>query len=159
MDSQQIELIGRNRLVSELLEAKLEVARPERDHGIDLIVYAEKPKFVAVPIQMKAASKKSFSLSKKYAEFPNLILAYIWNLEKGQTPATYALTYVEALAVVEEMGWDQTPSWQEKGGYGTTKPGKRILKLLQPYLMSPDKWREKVTGTLCRQDGLLQKTT
>ena len=40
MDSQAVELLGRNRLVSDLLQAGLEVALPVRDRGIDLIAYA-----------------------------------------------------------------------------------------------------------------------
>ena len=41
MDSQQIELLGRHRLVEELLRAGLEVALPLRDHGVDLIAYRD----------------------------------------------------------------------------------------------------------------------
>ena len=41
VDSQVIELLGRNRLVSELLRAGLEVAIPARDRGIDLIAYLD----------------------------------------------------------------------------------------------------------------------
>lgn len=36
VDTQLVELAGRNWLASELLRAGLEVARPERDRGIDL---------------------------------------------------------------------------------------------------------------------------
>ena len=76
LDTQVIELLGRNRLVSELLRAGLEVAVPARDRGIDLIAYldlidpqdeAKDPasagrvqRFAARPIQMKAASQQSF---------------------------------------------------------------------------------------------------
>ena len=41
MDTQTTELVGRNFLVSELLRAGLEVARPERDRGIDLVAYVD----------------------------------------------------------------------------------------------------------------------
>lgn len=37
MDTQTVEIIGRNYLVSRLVSARLEVARPERDRGVDLI--------------------------------------------------------------------------------------------------------------------------
>ena len=63
MDTQVIEILGRNRLVDELLLAGLEVALPERDRGIDLIAYVDlvdsAASFAAVPIQMKAASARS----------------------------------------------------------------------------------------------------
>ena len=39
VDSQLIEIIGRNRLINELLRGGLEVATPLRDRGIDLIAY------------------------------------------------------------------------------------------------------------------------
>ena len=41
MDSQVVEVLGRNRLVSDLLQAGLEVALPVRDRGVDLIAYAD----------------------------------------------------------------------------------------------------------------------
>jgi len=161
MDSQQIELIGRNRLVNELLEAGLEVARPERDHGIDLIVYAEQPTFVAMPIQMKAASKESFNVDRKYEKTPNLLLVFIWNLRNGEEPATYALTYREAETVAETMGWTKTPSWNTGGkhgtkarGYGTRNPSSRLMELLKPFRMTPEKWREKITAAVHRQEGV-----
>jgi hypothetical protein len=40
VDSQTVEIIGRNFLVSQLVRDGVEVARPERDHGIDLIAYS-----------------------------------------------------------------------------------------------------------------------
>ncbi|HEY2342877.1 MAG TPA: hypothetical protein VGH90_07605 [Chthoniobacteraceae bacterium] len=63
-DSQKVGLLGRNRLVDELLRANLEVAFPIRDRGIDLIAYADLStsvtRYVARPIQMKAAWAESF---------------------------------------------------------------------------------------------------
>src|SRR5437667_4051303 len=64
MDTQMIEIMGRNRLIDELLRAGLEVALPLRDRGIDLIAYVDLADqvsaFVACPIQMKAASGRFF---------------------------------------------------------------------------------------------------
>lgn len=62
LDTQCIEIIGKNLLISQLLEAGLEVAEPLRDRGIDLIVYAERgvKQFSAFPIQLKASTDKSF---------------------------------------------------------------------------------------------------
>lgn len=37
LDSQSVEIIGRNFLVSQLVADGLEVTRPERDRGVDLI--------------------------------------------------------------------------------------------------------------------------
>lgn len=80
MDAQTLELIGQYRLAGELLHAGLEVAFPARDRGVDLIAYADidKPivrrqigRFVAKPIQLKAASRRSFGIWAKYRKIHN----------------------------------------------------------------------------------------
>jgi len=151
LDTQVIELIGRNRLGSELLHAGLEIALPARDRGIDLIVYAdlssEVKTFTACPIQMKAASSRSFSLFWKYEKFANLIIAYVWFVDDPdpKKSETYALTYPEALQVATEMGWTKTESWA-KDGYSTTSPSDKLLNILSKHRMTKEKWREKVLG-------------
>jgi hypothetical protein len=149
MDTQVIEIIGRNRLVNELLRAGLEVARPERDRGIDLIAYADLSptvqSFIARPIQMKAASGQAFSLATKYHRLPDLILAYVWHLDTPAKAVTYALTYAEALAIAEMLGWTKTDSWA-RAGYSTSQPSRQILTLLESYTMTPERWWTKVTG-------------
>lgn len=153
VDTQLVELAGRNWLASELLRADLEVARPERDRGIDLIAYLDLDEttstFHACPIQMKAATQAVFSLYAKYAKFPRLILAYVWNLRDSTQTTCFALTYREALAVADEMGYTNTDSWKTGGrnkipGYSTTAPSARLRELLTPFEMNPDKWRNKI---------------
>src|ERR1700722_3669640 len=126
MDSQVVEIIGRNYLVSQLVSDGLEVARPERDHGIDLIAYLDLDEtggtFVACPIQMKAATFRSFGVDRKFAKFPNLLLAHVWHVNEPETKAcAYVLTYDEAFGVAEKMGWTRTASWRV-GRYDVTKP-------------------------------------
>ncbi len=58
-DGQTIEIIGRNWLISELYRSGIEVARPERDHGVDLIAFIDldqSGRFVGRPIQLKASN-------------------------------------------------------------------------------------------------------
>ena len=154
VDTQLVELAGRNWLASELLRAGLEVARPERDRGIDLIAYVdldeEAGQFIACPIQMKAATGAVFSLYPKYAKFPRLILAYVWYLADSSRTKCFALSYAEALHVADEMGWTKTDSWLTGGrnklrGYSTTAPSARLRTLLLPFAMTPERWRQKVT--------------
>src|SRR5438132_14363692 len=98
-DGKLVELRGRNWLTSQLLQAGLEVARPERDRGIDLVAYRDidqKHQFLAYPIQMKAATREVFSIDSKYEKFPKLILAYVWNLGDSTQTKCFALTYGEA---------------------------------------------------------------
>jgi hypothetical protein len=150
VDTQVVELIGKHHLTAELLLAGLEVAMPVRDRGVDFIAYDERgDEFVACPIQMKAAMKRSFDLSKKYEGMRSLLIAYVWNLEKeNHEPTTYALTYEEAYAVAQEMGYTRTPSWVNNGRYVNTSPGKRLTALLESYRMTSEIWRAKVAGIL-----------
>jgi hypothetical protein len=150
VDAQVVELIGRNRLGSELLREGLEVAVPARDRGVDLIAYADLSSrvqsFIARPIQMKAASRSSFSLHRKYRRLADLIIAYVWYINDPSKTVTYALTYKEAYAVAKRMKWTKTDSWKMKHAYSTTRPGSRLRELLEPYRMREGKWWEKVTG-------------
>jgi hypothetical protein len=146
-DAQIIELLGRNRLVSDLLSARLEVAFPARDRGVDLIAYVDlacqTSKFVAVPIQMKAASHRVFSVDRKYSKISNLVIAFVWQLGDPGRAVTYALSYREAVKIAAEMGWTNTDSWGN-GKYSTSAPSKKLCALLEPYKMSPERWRERI---------------
>ena len=122
---------------------------PIRDRGIDLIAYSDIDKrltrFVSCPIQMKAAMTRSFSLATKYSRVRNLLIAYVWHLEDLGKTMTFALTYQEALAIADRLGWTQTESWRQ-GAYSTTRPSLKIVELLKPYKMTPEKWWRRVTG-------------
>ncbi|MGH8397619.1 MAG: hypothetical protein ACRETA_05165 [Gammaproteobacteria bacterium] len=145
-DTQIIELRGRLYLQAQLLAAHLEIAVPARDRGIDIIAYADRDlkNFVAKPIQLKASSRESFGIFKKYKKTPDLLLVFVWNLAKPGFEASYALTYKEALDIAKKLGWTKTDSWRVKGGYGTTTPSNELKAFLAPYKMSLQKWRQKL---------------
>jgi hypothetical protein len=82
-------------------------------------------------------------LDRKYAGIANLLLVYVWDLEDMDETRTYALTYPEALAIVEDRRHTGTASWK-RGRYSVGAPGAKLVELLQPFLMSPGGWREKV---------------
>ena len=42
IDTQAVEILGRGRLVEELVRAEIEVAIPVRDRGVDLVAYVER---------------------------------------------------------------------------------------------------------------------
>jgi hypothetical protein len=154
----QVELAGRSWLTGQLVRSGLEVARPERDRGIDLIVYRDRAdegdqRFTAYPIQMKAAMSEVFSLDPKYEYIPRLIMVYVWHLWKSSKTICYAMTYPEALQIAEEMGYTKTASWMtgaktHKRGYSTTKPSKRLKLLLRSHLMTPRKWEDLVNDSI-----------
>lgn len=143
-DAQQVEILGRNRLVNELLHAGIEVAVPARDRGIDLIAYIDRDEnlgvFSAVPIQMKASSLRSFSVDEKYSKFPNLLIVFMWNLAIAESPITFAMPYSEAYKIAEEMGWATTQAWRNEKRYSTNNPSGNLCAMLEPHRMTSEKW-------------------
>lgn len=151
MDSQQVELIGRQRLIEELLRAGLEVALPMRDRGIDVIAYFDRDetfgRFVAIPIQLKASSRQGWGVERKYERTRDLLLVNVWNVHSPADIEIYAAWYAEAESIAETMGWTSTASWA-KSGYATTRPSRKLRELLAPMRMSTDSWRAKIRGRL-----------
>jgi hypothetical protein len=94
---------------------------------------------------MKAASGESFRIDRKCRAFPNLILAYVRNVNNGEKAATFALTYAESLAIADQMGYTQTESWRP-GYYVCTSVSERLRTLLESHRMTPDKWRAMVAN-------------
>ena len=151
---QIVELLGRNRLIETLLMEGVEVATPVRDEGIDLVAYfwadPLRSRFVAAPIQMKAVSKKSFVLDKKYAEIPGLLLAYVWNVNDGDGKETeiFLLTYREALKVLKQRGHAKTKTWKVTGKWSSTTPSKKLREALTPYKVGRGDFRQSIEKNL-----------
>jgi hypothetical protein len=136
----------------------LEVARPEQDRGIDLIVYSDLAQqagdFITCPVQLKAHSDRSFSVHKKYEKLRRLLLVYVWDLDRPSDTRAYALTYTESVGVADAMEWTKTDSWKTGGrtgklGYTTNRPSQELIRMLEPYLMTPEAWRTKI-NTIAR---------
>jgi len=144
MDTQIVEILGRHRLIDELLSAGVEVAEPVRDHGIALIAYVEREPFNARPLQLKVSSQRSFAIDRKYVTFANLLLVFVWNIGNDGDVEIYALTYGEALAVGEQMGWTKTKSWSD-GKYVTSNPSQELVRVLQDYRIESGQWRQRLT--------------
>lgn len=132
-----MEILGRSILKTELIRAGLEVATPERDNGIDLVVYRWRlpGDFVAVPIQMKASSNFSFGIDRKYARIPRLVLSFVVGIESGAN-RIISLTYDEALDVASRLGWTRTPSWIDGGKYVRQKESRELARCLAPFTVS-----------------------
>jgi hypothetical protein len=143
-DSQLVEIAGKHLLISRLVAAGFEVAEPLRDKGIDLIIYRGGDHFRALPVQMKASTQESFSLDRKYENSPDLLIAYVWNVNAGQTGEVYLLTFKQALTVMDEKGYSKADSWTQNGYYFVRNAGKQLKELLKPYRMQAQNWRERI---------------
>ena len=83
---------------------------------------------------------------KKYEKFNDLLVAFVWHLDAREPVQTYALTCKEALEIGVAMGWTRTNSWKKDGAYVTTQPSEKLMHLLNPHLMTGERWWGKVTA-------------
>ena len=131
-----------------------EVARPERDRGVDLLAYLDRDKkFCARPIQMKAATGEIFDVQRRYKEFPELMLVFVWNV--GEPVSRYfALTYAQAETVAKDMGWTSKLSWEGKtksgrAGFGVWRVNDTLRGFLERHEVKlPEDWKERLFPAL-----------
>jgi hypothetical protein len=69
---------------------------------------------------VQAASESSFRVLRSWNTPSDVLLAYTWHVASPAESVTYALTYEEAVTIVERMGCHTSASWRVHGGYGTT---------------------------------------
>lgn len=136
LDTQQIEVVGRSAFIAAAVQAGFEVAVPERDDGIDLIVYLKNPQFKALPVQLKVNSvtKQRWGLHQKYEKVNQLVLAYVWLAPPSEVPTIILMSYQEAFDLLGAA--TSTASWLEKGAY-TCNVGGALLEKLSAYR---DRW-------------------
>jgi len=147
-DSQQIELIGRAALETQLIRYGFEIARPHRDKGIDLIVFLDAPahRLAALPIQVKSYTGESFGVMRKYEGRKDLIHAYVWKVL--DQPKFFLMTFAEAVRVLPKAQ-RQTESWNRtdgKAGWHWTRVPESIRPTLFRY---EDRWtwlRQRLQG-------------
>lgn len=147
LDPQHIGIIGKHIVIANLFAAGLEVAEPIRDRGVDLIAFHDGKngeRFDAWPIQVKSSRGKSFLLDKKYEKLPRLIIVYVWNADCHDKNEIFALTYPEALKVLEEQGYANKKSWTQGRKWVVTNVGVKLEMLLEPHRMTPERWAKKL---------------
>lgn len=92
LDGQQVEIVGRNWLTTELVHAGFEVATPIRDKGVDLLVSPSDYAWT-LPIQLKTGRETVFQVHRKYVGM-RLVVVYVLLGDKAQAlPAESADAY------------------------------------------------------------------
>jgi hypothetical protein len=139
-----IEMLGRNHLITQLIEDDVNVAIPLWDQGVDLIAYYKGTDgLVARPLQLKVAESCRWGVYKKYKDIPGLLMVYIWNV--NSKVQIYAMSYTEAehLLSIGKTDHAQSDSYKNKGFYHTV-PSKDLLKGLEPFLMTRGDWQARL---------------
>jgi hypothetical protein len=94
-------------------------------------------------VKLKAYSDARFTLYKTDLKAPRSLLAYVWNAKTPEESSIYALTYEEALRIVQARPYVETKSWVDYGGY-SIRVGVTLKKMLEPYRMTPERWKQRL---------------
>jgi hypothetical protein len=101
LDTQQVELHGTNWLISELVEAGLEVATPVRDKGVDLL--ASVPDYSwSQPLQVKTSRDRCITVQQKYVGTAVLVAFTLLGSSRAPLPR-------DASGVFINQGADYSP--------------------------------------------------
>jgi hypothetical protein len=133
LDSQQVEVVGRALVTVELTQDGLEVARPERDAGIDLIAFRRDP-WGAVPIQLKVLSKPGFNFDPKYEHHSGLIFIYVWR----DCSEFYALTWKQADKLITSLGYTR----DSNGRWVTSAASAELKSALADFRVTAGGWAD-----------------
>jgi hypothetical protein len=101
LDPQQVEVIGRGWLISELVRAGLEVATPIRDTGVDLLISSPDYSW-SQPVQIKTSRDRNINVQGKYVGTPVLVAFTLLGSSQAPMPE-------DAGGVFMRQGTDYSP--------------------------------------------------
>jgi hypothetical protein len=126
MFDKQITDLGRKHLTSQLLKAGVEVLPISNNSEIDIVARLSRnnPHEVsfACPIKIRPSKDARFGVQRIYEETKNLLIVHVWDVLSND-PEVFALTYSEAVALLDKRGHTMTRSWKVLGGYSPRTVG------------------------------------
>jgi hypothetical protein len=145
-DTGATEVLGRTWLTAELTRAGIEVARPERDMGVDLITYSADASWM-LPIQLKTIGLSGITVYQKYVGMPIGIIYVLLGDDHGGAagrPETtaYLLTPEAAwnLPTTLEMKFDP----EDHTTYRFASLTRTLTNELEPHRVQPGTWAERL---------------
>src|ERR1700730_11601211 len=99
VQSEMLELVGRARLMDELLEDGVNVALPMGACEIDMLAYVDSRaaacRIVSVPIKVASFCSDALSSNLEAARASGLLIALVWGLSNPEHARTFAFTPAE----------------------------------------------------------------
>jgi hypothetical protein len=145
-DTSATEIFGRSWFIAQLLQSGVEVARPERDLGVDLLAYTSSATWM-LPIQLKTVGLDGLTVFRKYIGEP-VALAYVLlgdqdggNAGRTETSA-YMLTPEEAWGLPVTLGQKFDPGFHVT--YRFSSLTRRLADKLEAHRVQPGSWRERL---------------
>ncbi len=145
-DTGATEVLGRCWFTSQLLRSGVEVARPERDIGFDLLAYTSSASWM-LPIQLKTVGLNGLTVFQQYVGEP-VALAYVilgdqdgGNAGRSETNA-YLLTPEDAWALPTVLELKHDPDVHTTYRFASlTRP---LLEQLEAHRVEPGGWQERL---------------
>lgn len=138
---------GKQIFVSQVKAAGLKLAEPLQDSAIDYLIYSsevENQEIVSCAVKVRTSVHETFSLFKTDLKIRGSLLAYVWNAGNPHKSCVYALTYREALRIVEKKPYVKSDAWLKDGRYTVVHAGVELKEMLEPYRMTQDRWQQRL---------------
>jgi hypothetical protein len=146
VDTGATEVLGRTWLTTQLMREGIELARPERDRGVDLIAYTPDAAWM-LPIQLKTIGLDGLTVFNKYVGTPlGIIYVLLSDADGGQAGRTettaYLLTPEEAWAIPTALGQKFDPDVHTTYRFSSlTRP---LVEELQIRRVQPGTWHDRL---------------
>ncbi|MFE7299875.1 hypothetical protein [Streptomyces sp. NPDC057579] len=145
-DTGATEVLGRSWLTTELIRSGVEVARPERDIGVDLITYTSGATWM-LPIQLKTVGLNGLTVFRKYVEEPvALVYVLLGDRDGGSAgrdeTTAYLMTPEEAWALPTALGQKIDPDFHTT--YRFSSLTRALVEKLEAHRVRPGTWRERL---------------
>lgn len=147
------ELLGRARLMEELLEDGVYLALPMGACDTDMLAYLGGGTPVgtleAVPVKIVSSSFAALSNVLEGLSAPGLLIALVSGARNAERVRTFALTAAEltVLKMIEIIG-RASPAQSGRTSDQGSSPEWLLQKALEPFAMSRGKWRTKIAAIL-----------
>lgn len=145
-DTGATEVLGRTWFTAELVRAGIEVARPERDIGVDLLAYTADGAWM-LPIQLKTIGLYGITVWQKYVGMPiGIVYVLLGDRDGGfagraETTA-YLLTPAQAWELPAALGKKFDPEFHVTYRFrGLTGA---LTEKLEEYRVLPGTWEERL---------------
>jgi hypothetical protein len=153
MDSEMLELARRARLMDQLLEDGVNIALPMGACEIDMLAYVNSRtgacRMASVPISVASFCSDALSSNLEAARASGLLIALVWGTGNPEDIRTFAFTPAELTLVkmIEIIGRANAARSGDPRDQARM-PGTVLQSALEPFAMSPGKWRKKINAIL-----------
>lgn len=145
-DTGATEILGRTWFTAELVRAGIEVARPERDIGVDLVAYTADAAWM-LPIQLKTIGLYGITVWQKYVGMPiGIVYVVLGDGDGGFGGRAETIAYL----LTPDQAWEMPAALGKKFDpelhvtYRFSDLTRALASKLEGYRVLPGTWEERL---------------